>query len=165
MKLNIEGLISAPFTPLKPNEEVNLDIIPDYADCLINQGVKHVYILGTTGEGMSLSVAERKLVAEAWKKTNKMETIMVHIGNSESQVQVRNKFQEQIQLPMSRNWLRTLKKLDATRLPFFLRFSTSATISTVLYFTCSRWDKQHQRRRLFTITMLIKLAFTTMRLI
>ena len=42
--------------------------------------IKHVYILGTTGEGMSLSVAERKAVAQAWKDTNKMETIMVHIG-------------------------------------------------------------------------------------
>ena len=40
MKLNIEGLISAPFTPMKPNEEVNLDVIPQYADCLLKQGVK-----------------------------------------------------------------------------------------------------------------------------
>lgn len=82
MKLSIEGLIAAPFTPLKPNYEVNLDIIPQYADILLSQGVKHVYILGTTGEGMSLTVDERMKVAEAWKATNKMTTIMNHIGGN-----------------------------------------------------------------------------------
>ena len=39
-----------------------------------------MYILGTTGEGMSLSVEERMKVAEAWKSFGKMETIMNHIG-------------------------------------------------------------------------------------
>ena len=82
MKLNIEGLIAAPFTPLKPNSEVNLDIIPDYADVLLSQGVDHVYILGTTGEGMSLTVDERMKVAEAWKKAGKMKLIMNHIGGN-----------------------------------------------------------------------------------
>lgn len=82
MIINIEGLIAAPFTPLKPNSEINLDIIPDYADVLLSQGVDHVYILGTTGEGMSLTVDERMKVAEAWKKAGKMKLIMNHIGGN-----------------------------------------------------------------------------------
>ena len=44
------------------------------------RGVTKVYILGTTGEGMSLSVDERMKVAEAWKSFGKMEKIMNHIG-------------------------------------------------------------------------------------
>merc|ERR1712123_69327 len=80
MKLSIQNLIAAPFTPMNSDESVNVNVIPDYAQCLINQGVTQVYILGTTGEGMSLSVDERMQVAEAWKNLGKMDIIMNHIG-------------------------------------------------------------------------------------
>merc|ERR1712123_129932 len=72
MKLSIQNLIAAPFTPMNSDESVNVNVIPDYAQCLINQGVTQVYILGTTGEGMSLSVDERMQVAEAWKNLEKI---------------------------------------------------------------------------------------------
>ena len=78
--LSIENLISAPFTPMNADESINVDAIPAYGQCLLDQGVTKVYILGTTGEGMSLSVEERMKVAEAWKNFGKMETIMNHIG-------------------------------------------------------------------------------------
>ena len=80
MKLSIDNLIAAPFTPMNSDESVNVNVIPDYAQCLLDQGVTKVYILGTTGEGMSLSVNERMEVAEAWKKFGKMDVIMNHIG-------------------------------------------------------------------------------------
>jgi len=80
MKLSIKNLVAAPFTPMNSDESVNVNVIPDYAQCLINQGVTQVYILGTTGEGMSLSVDERMQVAEAWKNLGKMDIIMNHIG-------------------------------------------------------------------------------------
>ncbi|CAB1331400.1 unnamed protein product, partial [Coregonus sp. 'balchen'] len=35
---------------------------------------------GTTGEGMSLTVEERKLLAEEWCRKSKLEQVMVHVG-------------------------------------------------------------------------------------
>uniref|UniRef100_A0A670HP63 N-acetylneuraminate lyase n=1 Tax=Podarcis muralis TaxID=64176 RepID=A0A670HP63_PODMU len=49
--------------------EINLSVIGQYVDYLINeQGVKNVFVNGTTGEGLSLSVQERKQLAEEWAK-------------------------------------------------------------------------------------------------
>ena len=52
MKLEIKDLIAAPFTPFKCDGEINFEIIEEYATCLRNQGVKNVYLNGTTGEGI-----------------------------------------------------------------------------------------------------------------
>ena len=62
----LTGLIAAPHTPFDLNGEVNLPVIDQIATLLIEQGVKGVYICGTTGEGLNCSVAERKAVAERW---------------------------------------------------------------------------------------------------
>ena len=50
--------------------------------------MQNAYILGTTGEGVSLNVAERKQVAEAWMKhSKKLNKILCHVGaNSISDV-------------------------------------------------------------------------------
>ena len=52
MKLEIKDLIAAPFTPFKRDGDINFEIIEEYATCLRNQGVKNVYLNGTTGEGI-----------------------------------------------------------------------------------------------------------------
>jgi len=63
------------------DQSLNLELIPDYVDVLKMQGVQNAYILGTTGEGVSLNVAERKKVAEAWMKhSNKLNKILCHVG-------------------------------------------------------------------------------------
>lgn len=62
----LRGLIAAPFTPFKANGEVNYDMIPLQAESLIRQGVSGAYISGTTGEGVSCSVAERIRIMDAW---------------------------------------------------------------------------------------------------
>jgi N-acetylneuraminate lyase len=62
----LTGLISAPHTPFDKNGEVNLPVIDQIAALAIEQGVKGVYICGTTGEGLNCSVAERKTVLERW---------------------------------------------------------------------------------------------------
>jgi len=80
MKLDLKDLIAAPFTPMLPDGSINLDMVEPYAQCLRNQGVMNVYINGTTGEGMSLSVEERKRMTEQWIKVGKMNCVMTHIG-------------------------------------------------------------------------------------
>ncbi|KAJ0065152.1 hypothetical protein NL108_005630, partial [Boleophthalmus pectinirostris] len=63
--------------------EINLSVIEPYIDYLINkQNVKSIFVNGTTGESVSLSVAERKALAEDWcrKAKGKMDNVFVHVG-------------------------------------------------------------------------------------
>lgn len=49
----IKGLIDAPFTPFYENGEVNYEPIEDYAKLLVKNGLKGVFINGSSGEGYS----------------------------------------------------------------------------------------------------------------
>jgi len=62
----LQGLISAPFTPMHPDGSLNLALIPHYYDLLKANGVTGAFICGSTGEGVSLTKEEKKAVAEAW---------------------------------------------------------------------------------------------------
>ena len=62
----IKGLIDAPFTPFYANGEVNFEPIPAYAALLARNGLKGVFINGSSGEGYMLTEEERMQLAEAW---------------------------------------------------------------------------------------------------
>ena len=66
-----EGLIAAPFTPMQDNGSLNLDLIPGYYNMLKRNEVKAAFICGSTGEGVSLSMSEKKEVAHAWASCTK----------------------------------------------------------------------------------------------
>jgi len=66
IKEHLQGLIAAPFTPFHPDGSLNLSIIPEYYEMLIANGVTGAFICGSTGEGVSMSVKEKMVVAEAW---------------------------------------------------------------------------------------------------
>lgn len=68
----LTGLIAAPHTPFDENGDVNLPVIDQLAELLIKQGVKGVYICGTTGEGLNCSVDERKAIAQRWVSAAKV---------------------------------------------------------------------------------------------
>lgn len=79
----LRGLVAAPFTPLKPDGSLNLDVIPRYAALLAAQGVRGAFVNGTTGEGPSLTTEERKRVAEAWRRAAPASlAIVVHLGHN-----------------------------------------------------------------------------------
>jgi N-acetylneuraminate lyase len=67
----LEGLIAAPFTPMGSDGLLNLSLIPAYYKMLKKNNVKGAFICGSTGEGVSMSTAEKKHVAEAWAKCTK----------------------------------------------------------------------------------------------
>ena len=78
----IKGLIDAPFTPFDNNMEVNLDIIPQYAKMLKRNGLKGVFVNGSSGEGYMLDTAERKRLAEAWMAARPDDfMVIVHVGS------------------------------------------------------------------------------------
>ena len=55
----IIGLINAPFTPFYENGEVNYEPIEAYAKLLVKNGLKGVFINGSSGEGYMLTDEER----------------------------------------------------------------------------------------------------------
>lgn len=63
---HLEGLIAAPFTPMDSNGNLNLSIVPDYYRFLKRNGIAGAFICGTTGEGVSLTLEEKKAVCHAW---------------------------------------------------------------------------------------------------
>lgn len=68
---HLQGLIAAPFTPMHADGSVHLELIPDYYALLKANGITGAFICGSTGEGVSLTLAEKKAVAEAWAECSK----------------------------------------------------------------------------------------------
>lgn len=60
------GLIAAPFTPMTADGSIALSAIPEYYRFLKHNGVIGAFINGSTGEGVSQRVEEKKQVAAAW---------------------------------------------------------------------------------------------------
>lgn len=78
----IIGLIDAPFTPFYQNGDINLKPIPEYAALLQRNGLKGVFINGSSGEGYMLTDEERIQLAEAWiKAAPKDFKVIVHVGS------------------------------------------------------------------------------------
>lgn len=64
--VHLSGLIAAPFTPMFPDGSLNIGIIPAYYQMLKANGITGAFICGSTGEGVSLTLNEKKTIAEAW---------------------------------------------------------------------------------------------------
>lgn len=78
----IIGLIDAPFTPFHENGEVNYAPIPEYARMLAKNGLKGVFINGSSGEGYMLTDEERMKLAEAWMAAvPEGFKVIVHVGS------------------------------------------------------------------------------------
>lgn len=78
----IKGLIDAPFTPFTPDGEVNYEPIQAYAAMLAKNGLKGVFINGSSGEGYMLTEEERMWLAEAWIKAVPAGfKVIVHVGS------------------------------------------------------------------------------------
>jgi N-acetylneuraminate lyase len=81
--LKTKGLVAAPFTPMKSDKSLDLERIDGYAERLSRAGVTGAFICGTTGEGMSLTLDERRQVAERWvASAPKGLRIFVHVGHA-----------------------------------------------------------------------------------
>ena len=77
----LTGLIAAPHTPFDARGNVAYDVIPQQVELLLKQGVKGAYVSGSTGEGVSCSVAERLQVMEAWHKASAGRLkLIIHTG-------------------------------------------------------------------------------------
>lgn len=68
---HLTGLIAAPFTPMHADGALNSAIIPEYYALLKSNGVTGAFICGSTGEGVSLTLTEKKEVIAAWAACTK----------------------------------------------------------------------------------------------
>uniref|UniRef100_A0A023FWC0 N-acetylneuraminate lyase n=1 Tax=Amblyomma parvum TaxID=251391 RepID=A0A023FWC0_AMBPA len=75
------GLCVAPFTPFDSKGRININIIDEYVSLLQKQSVTGAFVNGSTGEGLSLTVAERKKLAERWVEASKgkLDLVIVHV--------------------------------------------------------------------------------------
>ncbi|XP_064393979.1 N-acetylneuraminate lyase-like [Halichondria panicea] len=77
----IRGLVAATFTPLTNSGDLNLSVIPGYAEHLLKSGVNNIFVNGSTGQSLCLTVGERKQLAEEWLRVSKGRiTVIVHVG-------------------------------------------------------------------------------------
>jgi N-acetylneuraminate lyase len=62
----LQGLVAATFTPMHDDGSIRTGAIAPMVNGLIEQGITALYVLGSTGEGLSLTFDERCEVAEAF---------------------------------------------------------------------------------------------------
>lgn len=79
----LTGLVAAPFTPFHPDGSLDTSPVGRQAANLIADGVTGAFVCGTTGEGPSMSTAERMRVAEAWVPAARERLrVIVHVGHA-----------------------------------------------------------------------------------
>jgi len=83
-KHKITDVMAAVYTPMKKGGlELDLDIIPAYVEYIAKRNITNIMPAGSNGESLSLNVAERKALAEAWAKAAPSRGLRVymHIGS------------------------------------------------------------------------------------
>jgi N-acetylneuraminate lyase len=79
----LTGLIAAPYTAFHADGSLNLGAIEKQAQLLTRNHVTGAFVCGTTGEGLSLTTAERQQVADEWiKSAGPALRVIVHVGHA-----------------------------------------------------------------------------------
>lgn len=66
--MQFKGLMAPVFTAFDENHQVNYEVVEAYAGLLKSKEISAVLVNGTSGEGMLMSVSERKKVTEKWQE-------------------------------------------------------------------------------------------------
>ncbi|MBN1124930.1 MAG: dihydrodipicolinate synthase family protein [Sedimentisphaerales bacterium] len=77
------GLIAPPPTPMHEDGRLNLDMVKPLAKYLHSRRLFGVFVAGTTGESMSLTVEERLSLAQCWvQAAPEGLKVIVHVGHA-----------------------------------------------------------------------------------
>ncbi|NKB88568.1 MAG: hypothetical protein GKS06_10140 [Acidobacteria bacterium] len=77
------GLLAAAHTPFNRGGRLDANIIHQQYELFVETGVDGVFLCGTTGEGHSLSCAERRTVLDAWVGVSDGKfPVVAHIGHA-----------------------------------------------------------------------------------
>ena len=78
---SFSGAWPALVTPFTAEDKVNVSVLQDLVEYLIGKGVGGFYVCGGTGEGLFMSLDERKLVTEtAIEQVDGRVPVIVHVG-------------------------------------------------------------------------------------
>lgn len=79
----LTGLLAATFTPMRNDGSINVDQIPPMVAHLKRTGVSGLYVCGSTGEGMSLTTAERMELTEVFVQATAGELkVVAQVGHN-----------------------------------------------------------------------------------
>ena len=79
----LEGLIAATYTPLAEDGSIRLEQVGPLVEHVLAGGVGGLYVCGSTGEGMSLTVEERKSLAREFIcRTDGRVPVVVQVGHN-----------------------------------------------------------------------------------
>jgi N-acetylneuraminate lyase len=83
-RFELGGLVAAPYTPFRADGSVDLTVIEQQVQSLVDAGVSGAFICGTTGEGLSMTTAERMSVAQRWVEVARASAlnVIVHVGHN-----------------------------------------------------------------------------------
>lgn len=86
MKLTrpLHEFIAAAFSPFHTDGSIAPEVVPTQASFLAAQGIKTVFITGTTGECHSLTCEERLALYDAWAEAGRAHgvTVIAHVGDN-----------------------------------------------------------------------------------
>ena len=82
----LTGLTAAAFTPMRNDATPDIDRIPGLVEHLLRDSVSALYVLGSTGEGVSLTLRERQQIATAFVQAAAARLpVVVHVGHNSLQ--------------------------------------------------------------------------------
>jgi N-acetylneuraminate lyase len=83
-RIKLSGLVAATYTPFHPDGSLNVDGVEPQAGFLLGHGVKTVFIGGTTGEGHSMTLDERRALTVRWLEVARGTElrVVVHVGSN-----------------------------------------------------------------------------------
>jgi dihydrodipicolinate synthase/N-acetylneuraminate lyase len=79
---SFEGVVAAPLTPFGSRGELRPDLVPAMVEFLLERGVKGLMVGGTTAEFITLEVAERRELLEAFvRAVDGSVPLIAHVGH------------------------------------------------------------------------------------
>jgi N-acetylneuraminate lyase len=82
LKISLKGLVAAPHSPFNEDGSLHLSVIEKQVAALSENRVSAAFICGTTGEGMSMTLPERKQAAERWVDASRGNGLKVVVNAS-----------------------------------------------------------------------------------
>lgn len=82
--MKLHGLVAATHTPFHSDGSLAPEVVPIQAAHLAKNGIKSVFITGSTGEGHSLTQQERHSIFKAWAQAGPSNnlTVVAHVGSN-----------------------------------------------------------------------------------
>jgi N-acetylneuraminate lyase len=81
----LDGLVAAVFTPFDARGALDLAPIEPYAALLVRNRIRGVFVCGTTGEGVSMTIDERMACLERWRavapRAERAMKVVAHVGH------------------------------------------------------------------------------------